>query len=58
MKYLVPIQGKLLVSADSEAAAKERANTWTADHGVGFLKAASYGTEQVEDAAVVPVGSE
>ena len=53
MRFLVPITGKLLVDADTEALAKERANVYMADHGLSFIKAASYGVEQIASEAVV-----
>jgi hypothetical protein len=53
MQFLVAVQGKLIVSADSKEAAIERANVFVADHGLPSFKAQPYGTEQVEDSTVV-----
>ena len=53
MQFLVSVQGKLIVSADTKEAAMERANVFMADHGVPSFKAQPYGTEQVEDSSVV-----
>lgn len=54
-RFLVPISGKLIVTAKDEGAAKERANVYLADRGMAFIKAQNYGVEPVSDDSIVPV---
>ena len=52
-RFVVKVVGKLIVSADSKDAAKERANVFMADHGLPAFKATDYETEQVDDSNVI-----
>lgn len=52
-KWIVPFEGKLIVTGDSEAHAKEITNTFLTVKGLSGAKAKSYGTEKLGEADVV-----
>ncbi len=54
-KWTVPVSGKLLVEATTEENAKLKVAAYLLDRGLTFLKANSYGVEEIQDTGVVPV---
>lgn len=53
-RFMVKVEGKLLITANDKQAAIERANMFMADKGLPSFKGNDYYTEQVEDGSVVP----
>ena len=53
-KFIVKVEGKLLVQAESKEAAIERANVHMADVGLPSFKASNYDSYIIDDTTVVP----
>jgi len=54
MKFIVKVDGKLLVEASDKKLALEKANVFLADKNLGGFKGSEYGTEEVNDTSVIP----
>jgi len=52
-KFLVKVEGKLIVDAADKKLAQDRANVYMGDKGLPGFKATEYGTEQVEDSNIL-----
>jgi len=55
MKFLVKVEGKLIVEAADKKLAVEKANVFFADKNLGGFKANEYYTEEINDTSVIPV---
>jgi hypothetical protein len=54
MKFLVKVEGKLLVEASDKKLAIEKANVFFADRNLGGFKGSEYSTEEIQDSSVIP----
>lgn len=53
-KFIVQVQGKLVVTADTKEAAIERTNVFMANNQLPSFKGQAYQTEQIEEAQFIP----
>jgi len=53
MKFLVKVEGKLIVEAADKKLAIEKANVFLADKNLGGFKGSEYSTEEIHDTSVV-----
>jgi hypothetical protein len=54
MKFLVKVDGKLIVEASDKQLAIEKANVFLADKNLGGFKGNEYDTEEITDSSVIP----